>query len=485
MRFRSMKFRLLSACLALSFSAATAGVIGCSALGDVNQLLSGVTTELVPTVDALSKLRVGFSQALYASHAGEASLLMKSDAQLESAVKDRETALQALSAATARFEGLHRRADEQKAWSEYLDAIRAWRTQDDEIWQNIDRGDPRAAREVLERRTATTKVVFASLDKLFELQSREAAELEKGGQVTQSSAARNVALAAALAVLFALGIGVFSSDRIARPLQKLRAAAGKVATADVDQTIGHAELGELGDALRALTGYLRHVAAGADALGRDDETNSLTPECEQQQPSSDLARTLSRLSGVLVESKALIEAVRVGEFGVRGDAAAYAELLFGLNDMLDSASGPLEEANAMLVRLTVAERARQASTSGETPRGELGSAMNRVRIAAEGAAAIIRDVNDIAFQTNLLALKAAVDAARAGEAGRGFAVVAAEVQKLVMRCKQTAKKTETLIGELMALVTPVNETRAQIDELTLVPRSALCGGERLQLLGDP
>ena len=82
---------------------------------------------------------------------------------------------------------------------------------------------------------------------------------------------------------------------------------------------------------------------------------------------------------------------------------------------------------------------------------EMNQAMSRIRSAAEGTAAIIRDINDIAFQTNLLALNAAVEAARAGEAGRGFAVVAEEVRNLALRCKDAAKKTESLIGESVEL----------------------------------
>jgi hypothetical protein len=48
-------------------------------------------------------------------------------------------------AATARSEALPRSAQEHKAWSEYLDAIRAWRTQDNEVWRNIDAGGAKAA----------------------------------------------------------------------------------------------------------------------------------------------------------------------------------------------------------------------------------------------------------------------------------------------------------------------------------------------------
>ncbi|HEV8547737.1 MAG TPA: hypothetical protein VGQ57_01895, partial [Polyangiaceae bacterium] len=77
MRFQSIKFKLLSAFVAVSLSAAVVGVIGHSALGSVNELLDDATGELVPTLDSLSQIRFGFSQALYASHKAESAMVLK------------------------------------------------------------------------------------------------------------------------------------------------------------------------------------------------------------------------------------------------------------------------------------------------------------------------------------------------------------------------------------------------------------------------
>ena len=253
--------------------------------------------------------------------------------------------------------------------------------------------------------------------------------------------------------VIATGAAVWFAGKLARPIVSIRDTTIKVADGDLTQkaeVMSRDELGELAETVnrmvRDLSGTLHNVSEASSAVASASSEISASSEQmaagsqEQSSQATEVASAVEEMTKTIVENSRNASAT--------ADTAKRArEIAYGGGQVVD-------ETITGMKRI-----AEVVKSSAETVKA-LGKSSDQI-------GEIISVIDDIADQTNLLALNAAIEAARAGEQGRGFAVVADEVRKLAERTSKATKEIAQMIKQIQSetkgAVESMNEGTTQVD----------------------
>ncbi len=237
-----------------------------------------------------------------------------------------------------------------------------------------------------------------------------------------------------LAIVFGVLISALMVRQITRPLDQAVRLAERIGSGDMTGQEIENRNDEFGRLLEAMSKTRRNLQQLIGHIG------GITTQ---------LATASEQLSTVTEQTSAGVNSQRQETDQV---ATAMHEMTATVQEVArnaEEASGAAKRADEQATKgNAVVQRALSQIDHLSSEVNLSAAAMTRLNQETDGISTVLTVINGIAEQTNLLALNAAIEAARAGEAGRGFAVVADEVRSLAQRTQQSTAQIEELIGKL-------------------------------------
>jgi len=447
-----LRGRLLGAILLVALTTLGVGAVGVSRMAHLSDQAEQVYADGAVPLDGVRQLQaLWFELQAYSARTSIPSLPADT---LASSVQGIATTSQELAAESAAVGDMPLSAEARTAFESFEAASADYTATVAKLQQNAG----------LDSATSVTLIKQLGVDQAAIDQALDTATAAaQSAATTTVQEARDAYVSARTLTLLIIGLGLAVSVVLAllivrsvmAPVQRVREVLDQVAGGDLSVRAGEtggAELGEvarsLDTTLDSLSDVLRLVGNSAGRLASASQALNTGAAAI-----ADNARTATGQADVVVASA--------------GDVAASVDTVATGSSQMEAAIREISQ-NASEASRVAGQAVTVAENTTRTV-GKLGDSSQEI-------ATVVKLINGIAEQTNLLALNATIEAARAGEAGKGFAVVASEVKELA---QETARATEDIsrrveaiqadtagavdaIGEISSVIGQINDYQATI-----------------------
>ncbi|MEH8017281.1 methyl-accepting chemotaxis protein [Rheinheimera muenzenbergensis] len=449
LRTITIQKRLLAAFGVLALLLAITGIFSLQSISKVRAQADMVETNLLPAISYLGQVESLTAE----TRAMTLRLLLAIDITQEGKTFERiDTLNKEKTAVSKQYEATIVLAEERTLYKTFADVDAEYTELQGRALALLKQEELGAAQDLLDRMNPLADKMVEQLKQLSAVNQQAAADARKASIATYDTAKFTVISLIIIAIAIAMGIAILISRSVNAPLAQAVLSARYIADGDLTQSLtvdGNDELTELAQALKQMQQKLR------DAIGHIASS------------SSQLASAAEQLNVITDESA---KALQLQNDEVQQAATAITEMSSAVDEVADTAL-KTSEASSQSAELAKdgAKKVLQTSNVIEKMNGDVQHSTKVISTLADKVSSInqvLEVIRSVADQTNLLALNAAIEAARAGEAGRGFAVVADEVRSL-------AHRTQTSTGEIEQMIQQVQTSAKEaVNAMNLISGNA-------------
>jgi methyl-accepting chemotaxis protein len=432
--------KLIASFIAVALITVFVGSIGITGIRAINNNVESILKKNVPSIEYLLTINRDVQRAI----TSERSVIFadtSSDFYREM-ISTHQSAIQYSMYNLGEFKKIAVSKEEKELLKELEKAMEDWIAVTDRAVQARETNTEDGRKEAMDLTLGAGKQKFdtvrGTLDRLIDMNREMADSAEKASQSIYTSSYTKLLIITVFCVLLALGLGFFISRALKRSLSQLIRMLKDIAEGEGDLTkrldiSSKDELGEMATWFNTFVDKLNSVFRKIA-----DSTDQLASAAEQLSASS------SQISAGTDKQASQTEQIATS---MEEMSATVIDIAKNASEAAGAANNATQSAGkgGEIVRNTVDGMNRIAGAVRESA-----STIEALKRSSEQIGEIIGVIDEIADQTNLLALNAAIEAARAGEQGRGFAVVADEVRKLAERTTKATREIAEMIKSIQS-----------------------------------